>query len=274
MSTIDAYAGSFVGNDFVAQQMPKKIRTQRAKIRYEDSPEHITYPEPATYSEPIALPVYESITQPEMTPVVTQQEFTVDNAYEPRRNFMPTVDLSLLSNHKKQLIIVAVALLSSITLLGACFTAKATIIRSTHASVSFVERSLSSVHQQSTANYTLPAHSILIHTSDLSNDLSDIEAQSITVNLGNSVITPLPTAIQQWVSVSSAPQSAAKVLTIKTGNIETYLRSSIAADTTLPSLQAKDTALASVNQAAKQIAKILFSCKGIILNISTSTTNP
>jgi hypothetical protein len=267
MSTIEAYVGSFVGNDFVTQQIPKKIRAQKAKIRYDDPPENITHQEPAIYNEPAAAPMTDSVTEPTLLPIATSNEFTA--TYEHQRRFIPTIQLNTFLNYKKQLAITAVIITMAIVLFSGYFAAKTAITRTVLSTISFAEKSISATHHQSGANFVLPAHSILIHSSDLSNDLSDIEAQPITINLGTSIISPSPIAIQQWIRVSSPQQTAAKILTINTAAIADYLRSSIVADAQLPSMQTKNAALASINQVAKQVAKILFSCKGINLNISS-----
>ncbi len=267
MATIDIYAGGFVGNDFVTQQLPKKKPISRAKIRYsEPQAAPIQYMAEASFVqavEPISLaPVTESAA------IVNDYVTAIPDS---NRRLLPS--FTFLANYKKQIITYGMLFIVVSAVLVVSVIAKSTIMHTVRSSVAFTEKTVSSLHTNSPAAFSLPAHSILIRSNDLANDLDDIEAQPINITLGAITISPSPTTISQWVKVTSGPQASAKVLTVNTTSITNYLRNTIESDPQLSGEQARDSALSSVPQMSRQIAQILFSCKGTNITVPTTTSS-
>lgn len=185
-------------------------------------------------------------------------------------------------------IVIAVAALFTVSILAiaALTLTRANALQAIDTETSKIAVSISEkLHKSST--FHLPAYSILVHSSSLSSDINNIEQQQITLNLGTTSLSPMPTDISQWVKTSTGPQSGSTILTVNTAKISSYISGVIKQNTKAPINETKlvypsgkvlvktagvdGISFGGVQAATNQIAKVLFSVKGTTVTLPSTS---
>jgi uncharacterized membrane protein len=122
------------------------------------------------------------------------------------------------------------------------------------------------------ATFAMPANAVLVRSSQLSTDLDDMETQPITINLGTTAITPLPSDIAKWVKVASGPQAGTTVLSVNTISLSGYIENAIQQQESTHPTTGTTYDGTDIAKATNQIAKALFSGNGTTVTLSGSPT--
>jgi hypothetical protein len=254
MATTNVYAGKFVGNDFIIPRLTKpKIIEPIHKITLNRAPEPAPVePIAETITEPVAATVPESIAEP--------VDITVPELVE-----VPKA--SSLSRHRsrtKVLLLVSALVVFAVGVPVLLKTDTLHVLSSkTSRLVNYVRKDI-----HGTPAFSMPRYSVLVHSSDLSTDLDDIEVQAITVNLGTTVVTPQPSDIAQWVKSSAGPQAGTTLLSVNTASLSAYLTGVAQNNSRQATQNVSGISYGGISAATNQIANILLSCNG------TSVTLP
>jgi hypothetical protein len=74
---------------------------------------------------------------------------------------------------------------------------------------------------------SLPQYSLAIKNVDLSHDIANIKAQSITINFSFAGVIPQSSEIGQWVKTSAGPKAGTTLLAVNTSALSSYLNKEV-----------------------------------------------
>ena len=193
MAGVNAYAGRFVGNDFV---LPKS------------KPKKIINTAPLTYRE--ALPVM----APAFVGSVSAEKF------RPGEAIIDFLGSKLL--HIFLIILLCMAIVAA----GSVVAVRSHILTTIKVSATEIEHRLAAKINKS-SNFVLPLNSEVVETSILSPEMNAIENQLITVNVSGVIVNPSAATVASWLTTSSGPKIDTTVLSVNQSAVTTYLNSVI-----------------------------------------------
>jgi hypothetical protein len=250
MATVDAFGGKFIGNDFVAPRVQRRV-TQPVAVRPHRYVPHLPQVEIAA---PIAEPqvVYE-------TPRYEYETSDFITQVEPTRRV--NVDLSYLTRYIS--LRTGLIALSTILVLGALIVAVPRLASAEHVVSGVTSRIAAGYHNEmhpaAQNSFVMPTNAVLVRNSALSTYIDAVESQSITINLSGSTVTPGPVDIAKWFTQSTGPEKATTILKANQGSIASYLTS-----------VGQNSSPEAISNATGQLAKALLSYGGITVDLSGS----
>jgi hypothetical protein len=243
MASINAQSAKFIGNDFI---IPKRVKQN-------------VEPEPQV-KQAIAVPVR-----------------TEHISYESVRPFAVAVPAkasrlhSIVEAIKVRPKLATLAILVVIAVFAAPTIARATIWQAIGSKAStLVKDATNKLHIPAAAAFTMPAYSKLVKTGGLTNDLSYVELQPITISLGSMSVTSQPADIAKWVKSTAGPQAGTTVLSVNTAALSSYVNG--VAKNNYDNDGGSTISASSISAGVKKIANELFSCNGVNINLLTPSS--
>ena len=193
MAGVNAYAGKFVGNDFVLPQTkPKKI------IR------SVTIP----YRQPV----------PTLSPAMAGPVAT--------EKYQPTETIFNFLNSRLLRLILIILLCTAIVGVGSVVAVRSHVLTTIKVSATSIEHRLVAKFDKS-SGYVLPPNSEVVESDILSTEMSSIENQLININISGVIANPSPANIVQWLKTSPGPKVGTTTLSINSSPLIAYLNSVI-----------------------------------------------
>ncbi|MGD0284329.1 MAG: L,D-transpeptidase [Candidatus Saccharimonadales bacterium] len=191
MAGANAYAGKFVGNDFVLpQHKPKKII----------NPTVVVYRK--------SLPAF--------SPAFV--ETTAADKLQPSEAINNFLSSKLL--HRLIIILLCLAIVAG----GSVVAMQNHLLATVKYTAADIEHRIATKINPS-SGFVLPPNSEVIESSVLSPEMNAIENQLININLSGVIVNPTPANVTSWLTTSAGPKIGTTVLTVKQPALMTYLNS-------------------------------------------------
>ena len=216
-------------------------------------------------------PVFEA--PMEHTQEMTEQPFRTEEVFSTHRAVVrhDRRYQDLLSRHTA-LLAIGVVLASG--LLVYAVPRSSGILQSTHSEASKLTLSIQNrLHAGSQQNFSMPAHSVLVKNDIASSYIDSVEGQSVMINIGTNIVTPLPTDIANWVKSSSGPEQGTTLLSVNESNISKYVATAVQNSEKQSSTSTTGITTASESKAVNQIAQGLLKYDGVTVTIPTTSSS-
>lgn len=191
MASANAYAGKFVGNDFVLpQSKPKKII----------NPTTIVYGK----GRPAFSPAF--------------VETTATDKFQPGEAVINFFSSKLL--RRSLIVMLCLAIVAG----GSVVVMQNHLLATVKYTATDIEHRIAAKINPS-SGFVLPPNSEVIESSILSPEMNAIENQLISINLSGVIVNPTPANVASWLTTSPGPKIGTTVLTAKQPALMTYLNS-------------------------------------------------
>lgn len=271
MATMDAYGARFIGNDVVSP----RVRQQQSVGQRQRHP----FVEAARQA-PVGPRQVAHVHRSEVSTAQVRQSQTVamPESVEYAEYFsaqMPTEAEGRQRKHRLQVLSRRTIVIAScaVVLLGA------TVLAIPHASGAYQAANKvgskitlgikNDIHPNAQPSFTMPQHSVLVKNDIATSYVDAVESQSIAINTGTSVVTPLPNDIANWIKMSSGPQKGTTLLTVNEAAVTSYVANAVSNSVKQPSSGSSYNA-SGVSSAANQITKSLLKYNGITVTVPGS----
>jgi hypothetical protein len=260
MATIGVYGGArFIGNDFVRPNIKRVPVESPVRQRQHSAP-----------SRPTSLPVQAPVAVARPVAAVPETQSTEVFSAQLPLEYKPS-KLTKLISLRTGLVALAIIVLVPISILA---VTKSNAVGSVSAATSKLALAISDNVRHTPVAFKMPANAILVKNNQLTGDKDAIESQMITIDLGATSVSPMPSDIAHWVKTSAGPQKGSTVLAVNSAAIESYVASVIASNTKQPTSHSNGIGFSGGASAADQIIAQLLTCKGISVSLSSATIPP